>query len=214
MQEDPLNFKYPQGESYKDLIDRVERVIFELERTSHPILVMADASALRCLYGYFIDRPLLEIPTIPIPQHELIKLTPGAYSCKDERFCLLPDHDDGSGSMPAFDAQPSPFNSPLHQAMYHSSEVGVPAPIPVGPADSSSSSSSSSLDETLPRSLSFLKKEVNCNDEYDVDRRKNHEPTCFKIAKLNDRPTDAGAKDLPPFFSSAEVKQNSMDVDK
>lgn len=46
---DKLNYKYPQGESYKDVIDRVERVIFELERQEQPVLVVAHQAVIRCL---------------------------------------------------------------------------------------------------------------------------------------------------------------------
>ncbi len=45
-----------QGESYKDVIERVERVIFELERTEAPVVVIAHQAVIRCLYGYFMDK--------------------------------------------------------------------------------------------------------------------------------------------------------------
>jgi len=85
---DKLNYQYPQGESYKDVIDRVERVIFELERVNHPVLVVAHQAVIRCLYGYFTEKPLEDIPHQDIPIHTVIKLIPGAYGCREERYPL------------------------------------------------------------------------------------------------------------------------------
>lgn len=61
---DKLNFRYPQGESYNDLIERLEPVIFELERTRKPTIVVSHQATLRCLLAYFIDKPKSEIPYI------------------------------------------------------------------------------------------------------------------------------------------------------
>jgi broad specificity phosphatase PhoE len=44
---------YPRGESYSDVTKRLEPVIFELERQTQPVLVVAHRAVLRCLLGYF-----------------------------------------------------------------------------------------------------------------------------------------------------------------
>lgn len=36
-----LTYRYPRGESYLDLISRVEPVIFEIERSRIPVIVIA-----------------------------------------------------------------------------------------------------------------------------------------------------------------------------
>lgn len=77
---DKLSYRYPQGESYKDCIKRLEPVIFELERSEQPVLVISHRAILRCLYGYFMDEPLDKIPHIPIELHSVYKLTPTDYS--------------------------------------------------------------------------------------------------------------------------------------
>ncbi|KAK8801178.1 hypothetical protein WA158_007009 [Blastocystis sp. Blastoise] len=87
---DKLNFRYPQGESYNDLIERLEPVIFELERTTKPTIVVSHQATLRCLLAYFIDKPKEEIPYLPIPLHTLIRITPKANCCEEERFVFLP----------------------------------------------------------------------------------------------------------------------------
>ena len=71
-----LTYRYPQGESYKDVIKRLEPVIFELERAIKPVLVIAHQAVLRCLYGYFMDKPLEDIPFIKIDLHTIYKLSP------------------------------------------------------------------------------------------------------------------------------------------
>ena len=35
-----LTYRYPRGESYLDLINRIEPVIFEIERTKGPIIIV------------------------------------------------------------------------------------------------------------------------------------------------------------------------------
>ena len=79
---DKLNYKYPLGESYQDVIDRLERVIFELERSAEvPICVIAHQAVIRCLYGYFMDYSPDSIPHIDVPLHSVIKIinTGGEY---------------------------------------------------------------------------------------------------------------------------------------
>merc|ERR1712228_639253 len=81
-----LTYRYPQGESYKDVIKRLEPVIFELERATKPILVIAHQAVLRCLYGYFMDEPLEKIPYLSINLHTIYKLSPTDYSTEVDRY--------------------------------------------------------------------------------------------------------------------------------
>lgn len=36
-----LTYRYPRGESYLDLISRIEPVIFEIERSVYPVIVIS-----------------------------------------------------------------------------------------------------------------------------------------------------------------------------
>ena len=56
-----LNYRYPRGESYLDIISRLEGVIFEMERQKTPLLIIAHQAVLRCLYAYFLDLPNEEV---------------------------------------------------------------------------------------------------------------------------------------------------------
>lgn len=43
-------------------------------------------AVLRCLYAYFHNLSQEDLPYIKIPLHTVIKLTPKAYGCDEERF--------------------------------------------------------------------------------------------------------------------------------
>ncbi|KAK4685858.1 hypothetical protein P7C73_g4283, partial [Tremellales sp. Uapishka_1] len=85
--EDKFNYRYRGGESYRDVVVRLEPVIMELERQEN-ILIIAHQAILRCLYAYFLALPQEELPYIKIPLHTLIKITPMAYGCHEERYPL------------------------------------------------------------------------------------------------------------------------------
>ncbi|XP_050725518.1 6-phosphofructo-2-kinase/fructose-2,6-bisphosphatase-like isoform X3 [Eriocheir sinensis] len=51
-----FSFRYTRGESYEDLVARLEPVIMELERQGN-VLLIAHQAVLRCLLAYFLDEP-------------------------------------------------------------------------------------------------------------------------------------------------------------
>ncbi len=79
---DKLHYQYPQGESYKDVIDRLERVLMEIMRCECPIVVIAHQAVIRCLYGYLLDVDLNGIPHIAIPLHHVMTVLPHAYGAE------------------------------------------------------------------------------------------------------------------------------------
>jgi len=87
---DKLRFRYPLGESYTDVIERLEPVIFELERRQQSTLVVAHQAVLRALYAYFVEKPLKDVPHLSMPLHTVIQLTPKTYGCMETRFALGP----------------------------------------------------------------------------------------------------------------------------
>jgi broad specificity phosphatase PhoE/predicted kinase len=82
-QRDKLRFRYPRGESYEDVIQRLEPVIIELERQQNPVLVVTHRAVLRALYAYFMDRPPEDCTRLDIPLHTVLELTPRAYGCEE-----------------------------------------------------------------------------------------------------------------------------------
>jgi broad specificity phosphatase PhoE/predicted kinase len=87
---DKYTYRYPRGESYQDVVQRLDRVIIELERYRTPVLVIAHRAVLRALYGYFLGIAPAETPHLPMPLHTVIQLTPTAYGCEEERVALEP----------------------------------------------------------------------------------------------------------------------------
>ncbi|GFX61065.1 hypothetical protein TNCV_4117141 [Trichonephila clavipes] len=79
-EENKFKYRYPRGESYEDLVSRLEPVIMELERQEN-VLVVAHQAVLRCLLAYFLDKKSIEIPRIKVPLHTILKLTRAAYGC-------------------------------------------------------------------------------------------------------------------------------------
>lgn len=73
---DKLNYRYPRGESYMDLIKRIEPMIYEIERSKQPLVIIGHQAMLRCLFGYFADTLLEDIPTMNIPLNTVIKFSP------------------------------------------------------------------------------------------------------------------------------------------
>jgi 6-phosphofructo-2-kinase / fructose-2,6-biphosphatase 3 len=53
--QDKLRYRYPWGESYKDIMARVTPVIMELERASN-VLIISHQAVLRCLVGFFLGK--------------------------------------------------------------------------------------------------------------------------------------------------------------
>ncbi len=85
-----FTYRYPRGESYQDLIARVEPVILELERQQQPVLVVAHQAVLRAIYSYLKGTPPEECPHVDIPLHTVICLTSDAYGTVEQRIPLGP----------------------------------------------------------------------------------------------------------------------------
>lgn len=82
---DKYYYRFPAGESYQDLVVRLEPIIMELEKVTN-VLVVCQQAVARCLISYLTDKPREDTPYIDIPLHTLFKLTPVAYGCKMEKI--------------------------------------------------------------------------------------------------------------------------------
>jgi broad specificity phosphatase PhoE/predicted kinase len=84
--QDKLRYRYPGGESYVDVIFRIEPVILELERQRGPVLIIAHNAVIRSIYAYFTGKSQEECPNLDIPLHTVFKLTPTAYGAVEKRY--------------------------------------------------------------------------------------------------------------------------------
>lgn len=79
--QDKFHFRYRGGESYADLVLRLEPIIMEVERQEN-ILIVGHQAVLRAILAYFLNKSHEELPYLKIPLHMLIQLTPRAYGCQ------------------------------------------------------------------------------------------------------------------------------------
>lgn len=94
--DDKYGYRYPQGESYKDLIRRLDPIIIDIERTRLPLLIVAHQAVLRALYAYLMGQPPEKCPHLSIPLHTLIRLEPKTYGCSESRISFSPSSDSPS----------------------------------------------------------------------------------------------------------------------
>merc|ERR1711871_23806 len=90
---DRLNFRFPEGESYLDLAQRLQPAIIELERIKSPVVIISHRSVLRVLRNYFTGSSMEQMPYMQFPQHSVCKLSMGPQGVKEEMVQLLPDED-------------------------------------------------------------------------------------------------------------------------
>jgi len=80
---DKLAYRYPRGESYLDVIARLEPIIIEMERHQEPLLIIAHQAILRIIYAFYMGLSRPEAPYVSIPLNTVIKLVPAAYGCAE-----------------------------------------------------------------------------------------------------------------------------------
>ncbi|XP_076058830.1 6-phosphofructo-2-kinase/fructose-2,6-bisphosphatase 1-like isoform X2 [Oratosquilla oratoria] len=112
------SYRYPRGESYEDVLVRLESVIMELERQEN-VLVVGHQAVLRCVLAYFLDKPAVELPYLKVPLHTIIKLTPQAYGCKVEFFKIPINCVDTHRSKPVNCSFSRTTNDALHTVPTH-----------------------------------------------------------------------------------------------
>jgi len=108
-----LTYRYPGGESYQDIVARLQPVIMELERQTN-VVVVGHQAILRCILAYFLEKPLADLPYIKVPLHTLMKITPVAYGCQVEHINL---------QVEAVDTHRPRTNTPTYKRLRVSSET-------------------------------------------------------------------------------------------
>lgn len=70
---DKLGYRYPRGESYYDLIARLDHPMRQLETSQEPILIISHQAVLRLVYAFLTGVPRSSAPDLEIPLHTVIK---------------------------------------------------------------------------------------------------------------------------------------------
>jgi len=71
---DKLGYRYPRGESYYDIIWRLDDMVRHLETFHEPILIVSHQAVLRMLYSYLVGIPRERATEIPIPLHTAVRI--------------------------------------------------------------------------------------------------------------------------------------------
>jgi hypothetical protein len=95
--EDKLAYRYPRGESYLDVIARLEPMIIEMERHREPLLIVGHQGILRIIYAFYMRLSRSASPYVSIPLNTVIECKPGAFACDVRKHVLykIELNDDG-----------------------------------------------------------------------------------------------------------------------
>lgn len=73
---DPLLCRFPGGESYMDVLRRLESVLVEVELCTRPVLVVGHITTLQLLLSYFLGLPVRDAWKLTVPKHTVMEATP------------------------------------------------------------------------------------------------------------------------------------------
>lgn len=105
---DKYAFRYPEGESYQDLVNRLEPVLMELECVQHPVLIISHQAVLRCIFAYFEEAAAETATNVDVPQATVWEYHPTGqgvgtmttHSLRDDALTdLVAQHDMTFGPM-------------------------------------------------------------------------------------------------------------------
>eukprot|EP00301_Raphidiophrys_heterophryoidea_P003476 c11570_g2_i1.p1 GENE.c11570_g2_i1~~c11570_g2_i1.p1 ORF type:complete len:524 (+),score=105.48 c11570_g2_i1:181-1752(+) len=72
----PFTTRFPGGESYQDVVSRLETCLVEMEQQVVPVLVVGHVSGLQVLMAYFNKTPVHEMHHIRVPMNTVIQAVP------------------------------------------------------------------------------------------------------------------------------------------
>ena len=82
----------PAGESYFDILSRLDPLVHEMESYREPLLIVSHQAVLRVLYAYLMAKPRSSAPKIEIPLHAVMKITYDGWNPpREERIYLGPE---------------------------------------------------------------------------------------------------------------------------
>ncbi|KAI8320720.1 bifunctional 6-phosphofructo-2-kinase/fructose-2,6-bisphosphate 2-phosphatase [Martensiomyces pterosporus] len=93
---DKFYYRYPGigGESYADVVLRLQQVIVELERIRHSVLLVTHRAMARTLLSYFMDIPTTHMPDMELPLGYVYACEPRPFGNFLRVWRYVPDLDD------------------------------------------------------------------------------------------------------------------------
>ncbi|ORX43173.1 bifunctional 6-phosphofructo-2-kinase/fructose-2,6-bisphosphate 2-phosphatase [Hesseltinella vesiculosa] len=94
-QENKLYYRYPGmgGESYIDVIHRLQPLIIELERMTQSCLIITHRVVLRIILGYLLDWSREEMPHMLVPIHTVYEYRPKPYGSELKKWRYVEEKD-------------------------------------------------------------------------------------------------------------------------
>lgn len=83
-----LKFRYPEGESYLDLLERLRYFVLKIESFNKPILIVAHNAIIKVLLGYYNNISYEDIPHLVVDLGTVIKLVPNSKNYSMEKIKL------------------------------------------------------------------------------------------------------------------------------
>lgn len=81
---DPLRSRFPGGESYMDVVRRLEGFLMDVEMCTRPVLIVSHITVLQLLLSYFNGSPIEDAWRMSVPKSTVIEVTPsmgGGFMC-------------------------------------------------------------------------------------------------------------------------------------
>ena len=69
-----LEYRYPNGESYVDLCDRISNSMTKLDFRTHDHFLVIHQAVARCILGMLLKLPMEKIPHVEVPLHTVIRI--------------------------------------------------------------------------------------------------------------------------------------------
>ncbi|CCI48526.1 unnamed protein product [Albugo candida] len=85
---DPWKARFPGGESYFDLMLRLEPILIDIEQHTGPVILISHISTLQVLYSYFLGIPIEKCSSLEIPFHSVLELLPNQDGWNKKIFSL------------------------------------------------------------------------------------------------------------------------------
>jgi 6-phosphofructo-2-kinase/fructose-2,6-biphosphatase 1 len=83
---DPLRCRFPGGESYMDVVRRLEAFLIEVEQCTVPVLIVSHVTVLQLLVAYFQGKSVSEAWRLPFRKGVVFEATPtlgGGFQCRE-----------------------------------------------------------------------------------------------------------------------------------
>ena len=95
---DKIGYRYPRGESYFDIISRLDPLVHEMESYKETLMLVSHQAVLRLIYAYLMGLSRSSAPKIEVPLHTVIKITyDGWNQPTEERFEIGPTPNEADG---------------------------------------------------------------------------------------------------------------------